>query len=386
MTSLPPRLNQDWVIGTQLGRWTGFGPYYAMFPVSFARQMIATYSKPGETVVDPFCGRGTSLYVAKALGRESFGCELNPVGWIYAKTKVDPARRPERLRQRIRQLYENALPDDWEAENDFQEWAFSPDVLAFINSCRRSLNWKESKIDRTVAAFLLVYLHGKAGGAMSNQMRQSKSMAPDYAVRWWKENKKRPPELDPVKYLTERIAWRYQKGLWQKDVRATVFLGDCRSNLRRYRGARANLVLTSPPYMGITNYEYDNWIRLWALGGPSLPSWKLAQRYANRERFKSLMSQAFMKAREVCTNKPVVVVRTDSRRFTLECTAESVRDAWPKHVLYAKRTVAQKPTQTALFGDGAKKPGEVDLIALPRERRQPSGFINLLEVCESDDE
>ena len=34
------------------------------------------------------------------------------------------------------------------------------------------------------------------------------------------------------------------------------------------RGApRAKLLLTSPPYFGVTNYHYDQWLRLWLLGG-----------------------------------------------------------------------------------------------------------------------
>ena len=46
-------------------------------------------------------------------------------------------------------------------------------------------------------ALILVYLHGKHDASLSNQMRQTKAMAPRYAVNWWRERGLRPPSLDP---------------------------------------------------------------------------------------------------------------------------------------------------------------------------------------------
>jgi hypothetical protein len=34
---------------------------------------------------------------------------------------------------------------------------------------------------------------------------------------------------------------------------------------------RVKLVVTSPPYLDITDYHEDQWLRLWFLGGPSKP-------------------------------------------------------------------------------------------------------------------
>lgn len=40
--------------------------------------------------------------------------------------------------------------------------------------------------------------------------------------------------------------------------------------LRSYRD-RVRLVVTSPPYLDITDYHEDQWLRLWFLGGPMKP-------------------------------------------------------------------------------------------------------------------
>ena len=35
--------------------------------------------------------------------------------------------------------------------------------------------------------------------------------------------------------------------------------------------AKRTLFFTSPPYYGVTNYFYDQWLRFWLLGGPLKP-------------------------------------------------------------------------------------------------------------------
>jgi DNA modification methylase len=52
--------------------------HFATFPPELPRLCIQAGTKPGGTVLDPFAGAGTTLYVAKELGRKSVGIELNP--------------------------------------------------------------------------------------------------------------------------------------------------------------------------------------------------------------------------------------------------------------------------------------------------------------------
>jgi hypothetical protein len=88
-------------------RWAGLGPYYAMFPAAFANQVVARYSKVGDTVLDPFAGRGTALFSSVRAGRKALGIEVNPVGWIYSKTKLNPAPR-EKVLARITNVESHA--------------------------------------------------------------------------------------------------------------------------------------------------------------------------------------------------------------------------------------------------------------------------------------
>ena len=89
------------------GRWQGIGPYYAMFPTHFADGVVADYTKPGDIVLDPFAGRGTAVFSAAHQGRQGIGIEINPVGWVYGKTKLGPAGQPE-VAGRFREIEELA--------------------------------------------------------------------------------------------------------------------------------------------------------------------------------------------------------------------------------------------------------------------------------------
>ena len=52
--------------------------HLAMFPDELPKRLIKMFSFYGETVMDPFLGSGTTSSVAKMLGRNSIGYEINP--------------------------------------------------------------------------------------------------------------------------------------------------------------------------------------------------------------------------------------------------------------------------------------------------------------------
>lgn len=52
--------------------------HLAMFPDELPKRLIKMFSFPNENVLDPFLGSGTTAMVAKSLGRNSCGYEINP--------------------------------------------------------------------------------------------------------------------------------------------------------------------------------------------------------------------------------------------------------------------------------------------------------------------
>jgi hypothetical protein len=94
-------------------------------------------------------------------------------------------------------------------------------------------------------AVILVHLHGKIGNAISNQMRQTKGLAPDYAVRWSRDRSMGAPEIDPIAYFSAKVVWRYRHGVAGGPT-ARIVLADAPSVLPRAR-MYFSMLLTSPP-------------------------------------------------------------------------------------------------------------------------------------------
>src|SRR3954454_14699780 len=62
-------------------------PYFTMFPLAFPLKALAD-APPDARVLDPFCGRGTTLYAARLLGLEATGIDVNPVAVAIAEAKL----------------------------------------------------------------------------------------------------------------------------------------------------------------------------------------------------------------------------------------------------------------------------------------------------------
>ncbi len=359
--------------GTADGRWARLGPYYAMFPVEFARHVVQAFSEQGEAVLDPFCGRGTAPYVAMISGRSAAGCDINPVAWLYAAAKTRPHSSLADVVLRIAQIASAVRPQDCRPGDEFQALAYGPRALGFINAARHELQWRDSVLDGTVAALLVHYMHAKLGQGLSNQLRPTRAMCPDYSVRWWrKRGLTTPPDIDPSAFLRERAAWRYAKGVPQHAGTANITLGDASEALPDMPTS-ASLVFTSPPYVGVTNYRADNWLRLWALGeGPPRPDWSTAQKFCNPEKYEAMLVSVLQAAHSRSRQDAVWCLRVDARERTHAAVRRVMAGLLPSYRLYERASPSPGRTQTALYGDHRTKPGDIDLVYLPPARQEPA--------------
>jgi hypothetical protein len=354
---------------TATTRWATFGPYYAMFPIEFAFQVIDQFSKKGDYVIDPFAGRYSAIYASAMLERNSTGIEINPVGWIYGKTKLSPASKDDvlnRLKEICTQSYD--LDSGEVIHNpEFFTFCFSENVRKFLLTARENLNWKSNKIDRSLMAIILVNLHGKLGEGLSNQMRQTKAMSPTYSIQWWKKNGyNSPPVHDPLKFLTEKIEWRYRKGVPERQGVHRILLGDSTKRLNdvaresTLNGTKYSLLFTSPPYQGVVDYHSDQWLRLWLLNRPK-PTEKYSRRFDSKTDYAVLLDRVFGKCAALMAPKNTVFIRTDVRSFTLETTLSNLRKHFPNHHLEQKESTVSGISQTELFNNVSKRK-ELDIV------------------------
>jgi len=62
--------------------------HQAAFPEYLVVMVLNVYSDPGDTVIDPFSGSGTTLYVAKKLGRKGIGFETDIESCEFSRTRL----------------------------------------------------------------------------------------------------------------------------------------------------------------------------------------------------------------------------------------------------------------------------------------------------------
>jgi len=98
-----------WPCAQKTSQWQRHGRYLPdsnrhpakMLP-ALARRAIETYSDPGDLVVDPMCGIGTTLVEAADLGRRAIGVELEPRWAGLAAANLDHVHGSGRARSRAK--------------------------------------------------------------------------------------------------------------------------------------------------------------------------------------------------------------------------------------------------------------------------------------------
>lgn len=333
-------------------------PYFAMFPEEFVQKHLV-WSKPGDLVMDPFCGRGTTVFEALLRGREAIGCDTNPVAVCVSRAKANPPTLRTVL-GRISELELLCGTDVVEkAPTEFFRWCYHPRTFNQLAFLRGELRWKRRREDNFIAAMLLGALHGESHRSalcLSNRMPRTISTKPDYSVRWWKERALRPPHRDVFDVLRQSAAFRFSSE--RAPARGVVKHSDVRHASQAFRSARGQvkLVITSPPYLDTTNYREDQWLRLWFLGGDVRPVRDESpdDRHRQPTTYWQFLTEAWAGITALLSDGAHVIVRIGGRRVDrATCEAEllrSMREGFGSSVRLVERsTSAIRKRQAVAF-------------------------------------
>jgi DNA modification methylase len=63
-------------------------PYYTMFPLEFPIFVMGKFQKQELRVLDPFCGRGTTIFAARLKGHQAYGIDCSPIAIAIARAKL----------------------------------------------------------------------------------------------------------------------------------------------------------------------------------------------------------------------------------------------------------------------------------------------------------
>jgi hypothetical protein len=344
-------------------RFHSICPYFAMFPEAFVRRNVLAWSQRGDIVLDPFSGRGTTVLESLLNGRRSLGCDTNAVAFCLSKAKAD-APMPEEVLERLADLDTKCAgftSRALETKDEFFSLCFHETTLCQLLFLKKNLDWRGSRVDCFIAALAMGCLHGESHRTelcFSNRMPRTISTKPAYSVRWWRTRKCMPPERNVFSILRACTEYRYFSP--RPTLKGRVVEGDVRraGTLLRHYEDRVKLVITSPPYLDITDYHEDQWLRLWFLGGPRKPKSGQGRddRHRRIEAYWQFLREAWNGIAPLLQSSAQVVVRIGGTRLGEEQLRvgllDSLNATGRKFRLMESRTTSITNGQRRVFQTG----------------------------------
>lgn len=308
-------------------------PYLGKFIPQLVEIFLRKYFRPGQIVLDPFCGSGTTLVQANELGIESVGYDISAfnVLLVRAKTakydvrelsrevydilqKVKLATRPE---YRQGTLWTADIPkvDLPQTEEEYlTEW-FAPQALRDLLTYRALIDSENYEYKD----LLKVILSRSARSArLTTHYDLDFPKKPQREPYWcYKHSRTCQPTEEAFKFLRrysidsiERIAEFVRK---RSNTAVTVHHADSRTaELPRIDG-----VITSPPYVGLIDYHKQHAYAYSLLGLEDKSSLEIGAASNGsglnaRLQYQKDISDVFRRIKEVLSRKsPIIVVAND---------------------------------------------------------------------------
>ena len=271
--------------------------YLGGYPPKVPRELMQRWVGPRSTVLDPFCGSGTTLVEEKLLGRRSIGVDLNPLAVAISRAKLQPVT----LEDLIDRL--TSLAEEFGGESEIDDVPeilfpiFHRRTLAHLCYLRRVLS-EDIREDVFLRGCTLGIMHGKhrrdgSTAYLSVDMPNTFSMSPEYVRRFVERNGLHQPPIDVFSKLRERVTWLLRSGALPDSPTSDVIHGDAGRLDEVVHGlgiGSVGAIVTSPPYLGILRYGAFNWIRLWFLGYEQYAIDRLLQTTDSLEIYLSFMA------------------------------------------------------------------------------------------------
>ena len=235
-------------------------PYIGKLKSTIARDLVRSYSKSGDLLVDPFSGSGTVPLEALLLGRRVYASDISTYAATLTRAKLSAPDSAVVALSEAEDVLVRAAESPAPDLRSVPSWVrgyFHPrtlkEALAFARLCR-----KEGR--DFLLACLLGILHHQRPGFLSYP---SSHLVP------YLRDKKFPrhdfPEMYDYRPLRPRILAKVQRALRRgvpPNREATFVRAPIEELILEFQ---FDGMITSPPYMNALDYGRDNRLRLWLL-------------------------------------------------------------------------------------------------------------------------
>ncbi len=248
-------------------------------------------TKKGDTVLDPFCGSGTTLVESLLFGANAVGIDINPLAFLIARAKVKSMTLSEDELMTIHNAFAGIQENsDWEKikiedcnkeldTNYLKNW-FPENNLKKVIFIRKIIRNLPNESIRLFSEVLLSNLLRKFSFQEPCQLRirRRTDNPPENLIETFKKN------LDEqVEYLG-----KFQSiGRFELNSKVENYLGDVRTltNSANLQKNSIDVVITSPPYATALPYVDTDRLSLFAFGLTNKNSFKQLEQtlIGNRE-------------------------------------------------------------------------------------------------------
>ena len=247
--------------------------YRACFKPQLPRFFIERLTSPGDTVYDPFMGRGTTVLEAALVNRRPLGCDANPLCAMLTRPRLSPpsqAAVAARLAS-INFVFKAEIPEDLLA-------FYHAETLRQICALKHHLAVRQSDgdfdaLDGWIQMVALNRLTGHSPGFFSVY-----TLPPNQAVSLQSQRRinARRKQIPPLRDVPELILKKTRSLLADCSESDRVRLAALGAETRFFTKScesvpeiapgTVDLVVTSPPFLNVVDYAADNWLRCWFLG------------------------------------------------------------------------------------------------------------------------
>ncbi len=239
----------------------GLHRYPAKYIPQIPRWAIREYSSPGETVLDPFSGSGTTLVEALAAGRGCVGVDLDPLACLIAEAKItsfDVASLETSLPtlMRSRGMHQGELITPLPGVANFGHW-FTDAAWADLQSLRMAIEAVSTSPQEY--KFLLV-IFSSILRAVSNADDQSQKTYVSGTLR------KTPPSVYESFEKKFRKSLDGVKALNAIPNRGKSAVHRASATSLPVASSSIDMIVTSPPYLDSVDYMYNLMLEYFWLG------------------------------------------------------------------------------------------------------------------------
>jgi len=236
-------IKEDWDFkGENTKEYTnGFHTYPAMMIPQIARKLINIYGKNAKTLLDPFCGSGTSLVEASLTPhiKKAYGFDLNPLAILISKVKTTPIN-PVKLNRVLDSLYNFTGTAENPFVSNLSFW-FKPKIIEQLNIIKA---WVNSLKEEDVKDFFKVVLSETIRKVSNTRNSEFKL----YRMEQKKLENYNPDVFGEFENIANRNIKGMEKYLKSKtEMEPKIKLLSSMDELPIEENS-INLIVTSPPY------------------------------------------------------------------------------------------------------------------------------------------